>query len=105
MSWAMAGIATSACARNPAASSTALTGLLQRRSGDRLGRGRRSGRRLLLEAQQDVFGGVHVDRDFAAMHELAEKELVGERAADRILDQARHGARAHERVEAFLREV
>jgi hypothetical protein len=31
--------------------------------------------------------------DLAAIHETAKEQLVGERGADRVLDQARHRAR------------
>src|SRR6202049_4965259 len=48
---------------------------------------------------------VDVDRHASAIGELAEQQLVGERAADRVLDQARHRARAHLRIEAVLRQV
>src|SRR5450631_1847129 len=45
---------------------------------------------------------VEIDGHAPAVGELAEEELVGERAADRVLDEARHRARAHLRVEAVL---
>ena len=41
----------------------------------------------------------------AAVDQAAEQQLVGQRAADRVLDQARHRPRAHQRIEALLRQV
>jgi hypothetical protein len=45
---------------------------------------------------------VQVDGDAAAAGEPAEQQLVGERPADGVLDQARHRAGTHQRVEALL---
>ena len=44
---------------------------------------------------------IDVDRHFAAADEPAEQQLVGERLADRVLDQTRHRPRAHLRIEAL----
>ena len=48
---------------------------------------------------------VVIDDDVAAVFELAEQELVAERALDLVLDQAGERARAEVRVVALLREV
>ena len=48
---------------------------------------------------------VDVDRQPAAVDQAAEQQLVGQRAADRVLDQALHRPRAHQRIEALLRQV
>src|SRR5260221_8476019 len=55
--------------------------------------------------QRDLAAVVDVHSDLAAVGELAEEQLVGEGAADRVLDEARHGTRPHERIEAALGEV
>src|SRR5476651_1515026 len=68
---------------------------------DRLGRLLRG----LRDVELDLAILVEIDRHASAVGELAEEELVGERAADRVLDEARHRARAHLRIEAVLREV
>src|SRR5688572_25308152 len=70
----------------------------------RLGSGYR-GRGLFLELQHDLVGFADVDRDLAAVLQLAEEKLVGQRPPDRVLDEARHGTGAHERIEALLRQV
>src|SRR5258706_13196606 len=62
------------------------------------------GLRRLRDIELDVALLVGVDRDLAAVGEAPEEQLVGERAADRVLDEARHGTRAHLRIEAVLRE-
>ena len=59
---------------------------------------------LFLEHEPDLVVVVDVDRHLAAADEAAEQQLVGERLADRVLDQARHRPRAHLRIEALLRE-
>src|SRR6185436_14288994 len=88
VSWAAAGTATSAVA----ATMNNLTGILRKRrtSGHRLGRRGRRRRRRFLEAQDDFLVLADVDGDLAAVHQLAEQQLVRQRAADRVLDQARH---------------
>src|SRR4051812_47839144 len=48
---------------------------------------------------------VDVDRDLSAVRETTKEELVGEGAAYRVLDEPRHWARTHQRIEAGLREV
>src|SRR5688572_26991569 len=63
------------------------------------------GGRLLLELEQDLVGLADVDRHLAAVLELAEKKLVGERPADGVLDKPRHRPRPHEGIEALLRQV
>src|SRR5262249_56587523 len=45
---------------------------------------------LLLELQHDLLGLADVDGDLAAVLQLAEEQLVGERTPDRVLDEARH---------------
>ncbi|ABA48459.1 200 kDa antigen p200, putative [Burkholderia pseudomallei 1710b] len=62
-------------------------------------------RRRLVERQQHLVVLVDVDRHVPAVDELAEQQLVGERAPDRILDQPLHRSRAHQRIEAVLREM
>src|SRR6267142_4606247 len=70
---------------------------VNRRSGDRGG--------FLFEGELDLLVLADVDGDLAAVLQPAEQQLVGERAADGVLDEARHRARAHQRVEALLRQV
>ncbi len=48
---------------------------------------------------------VDVHRQAAAVDQPAEQQLVGQRTPDRVLDQALHRPRAHQRVEALLRQV
>src|SRR5258707_8451921 len=60
---------------------------------------------LFLELEDDLLGLAEVDRDLAAVLQLAEQQLIGERPADGVLDKARHRAGAHQRVEALLRQV
>src|SRR6185436_19070339 len=60
---------------------------------------------LFLELELDLLVLADVDRHLAAVLQLAEQQLVGERTADRVLDQARHRPRTHQRVEALAREV
>ena len=57
-----------------------------------------------LEAELDLVVVADVDRHLAAIDEPAEQQLVGERLADRVLDEPRHRARAHLRIEALLRQ-
>src|SRR6266850_3552218 len=63
------------------------------------------GRGLFLEGELDLLVLADVDCHLAAVLQPAEEQLVGEPAADGVLDQARHRARAHQRVEALLGEV
>src|SRR5882762_8056534 len=56
------------------------------------------------ELERDFFR-LDIHRDLPAVGELAEEQLVGERAANRVLDEPRHRARSHQRIEAVLREV
>src|SRR6478609_4746999 len=58
----------------------------------------------LLEHELHLVVLVEVDQHLAARHEPTEQQLVGERLADRVLDEARHRPRAHLRVEALPRE-
>src|SRR6516165_12529268 len=74
------------------------------RSGDSFGLCRLRGRRF-LERQADLLLVVEVDYDLAAVHQPAEQQFVGERLADRVLDEARHRPRTHLRIEALLGEV
>jgi hypothetical protein len=48
---------------------------------------------------------VDVHRQAPAVGEAAEQQLVGQGAADGVLDQALHRARAHQRIEALLGQV
>src|SRR5262249_2321758 len=72
-------------------------------SSDRLGL-RRLGFLRILERELHLAGVVDVDRHVPASHEPAEEKLVGERLADRVLDEPRHRTRAHLRIEALSRE-
>ena len=58
-----------------------------------------------LDVEQRLALGVDVDRQAAAVDQAAEQQLVGQRAADRVLDQALHRPRAHQRIEALLGQV
>src|SRR5471032_177228 len=69
----------------------------------RLRRHRRCGVRF-RELQLDLILLVQVDRHAAAGDQATEQQLVGQGLAYHVLDQARHRARAHQRVEAFLAE-
>src|SRR5688500_17469612 len=71
------------------------------------GRARASGDRggLLLELEHDLLGLADVDGHLAAVLQLAEQQLVGQRAPDGVLDEARHRPGPHQRVEAFLRQM
>src|SRR5262245_54739739 len=60
---------------------------------------------LFGELERDLAALVHVHGDFPAVRELSEQQLVGERAPDRVLDEARHRPCAHERIESSLGEV
>src|SRR6266853_1576519 len=51
------------------------------------------------------FVRLDIHRDLPAVGELAEEQLVGERAANRVLDEPRHRARTHQRIEAVPGEV
>src|SRR3989454_3532186 len=62
-------------------------------------------RGLLLEGELELFVLADVDGHLAAVLQPAEEQLVGERAADRVLDEACHRPRPHQRVEALLSEV
>src|SRR6266704_5705068 len=53
------------------------------------------------ELERDFFR-LDIHRDLPAVGELAEEQLVGERAANRVLDEPRHRACTHQRVEAVL---
>src|SRR5260221_5562902 len=70
---------------------------VNRRSGDRGG--------FLFEGELDLLVLADVDGDLAAVLQPAEEQLVADRPADGVLDQARPRTRAHQRVEAFLRQV
>src|SRR3954471_14074667 len=63
------------------------------------------GRGFLFERELELLVLADVDGHLAAVLQAAEEELVGERAADRVLDEPRHRPRAHQRIEAFLRQV
>src|SRR4029077_14869471 len=118
LSWACAAAAASASA---AATSLAVIGSSARRrvlpgaekAKAALGRplaawaGPASGdrRSFLFERELEALVLTDIDGHLAAMLQPAEEQLVGERAADRVLDEPRHRPRAHQRVEAFLREV
>ena len=60
---------------------------------------------VFLEHELHLLVVADVDRHLAAGDELAEQQLVGERLADRVLDEPRHRPRAHLRIEALLRQV
>src|SRR6267378_3003178 len=57
------------------------------------------------ELERGLARVVDVHRDLAAVGELAEEQLIGERAPDRVLDESRHRAGAHQRIETVLGEV
>ncbi len=57
------------------------------------------------EVELHIALAVHVDLDPATIDELAEQQFVGQRTADRVLDQARHRAGAHHRIETLLGQV
>src|SRR3954465_12933224 len=59
-------------------------------SGDRGG-----GLGRFLELERDLLVLADVDRDLAAVLQATEEQLVGEGAANRVLDQPRHGTSAH----------
>src|SRR5438045_936027 len=117
-SWACAAAAASASA---AATSLAVIGSSARRSvlpaaeKAKAARGglfavpasRASGDRrcFLLEGELELLVRADIDGHLAAVLQPPEQQLVGERAADRILDQPRHRPRAHQRIEALLRQV
>src|SRR5260221_11214725 len=61
------------------------------------------GRGLFLEFQPDLLVVAEGDRDLAAVLQPAEQQLVGQRAADGVLDQTRHRPRAHQRAIALHR--
>src|SRR6185436_9877387 len=71
--------------------------LLRARSGD--------GGGFFLELELDLLVLADIDGHLAAVLQAAEQQLVGQRAANGVLDQSRHRARAHQRVEALAREV
>ena len=54
-----------------------------------------------------VFAGalLHVHRQTPTVGQAAEQEFVGQGLADGVLDEALHGACAHERIEAFFGQV
>ena len=58
-----------------------------------------------LEIQTDLVTGVDIDGHPTTVRQLAEQQLVGQRLADGVLDQTRHGAGAHHRVETMLGEM
>ena len=58
-----------------------------------------------LDVEQRLAFGVDVDRQAAAVDQAPEQQLVGQRTTDRVLDQALHRPRAHQRVEALLGQV
>jgi hypothetical protein len=60
---------------------------------------------LFFEDQFDLLVFVEVDGDVAAVRQPAEQQFVGQRGADRVLNQARHRPRAHQRVEAVRSEM
>src|SRR5882672_5310389 len=105
------GPESGSCARAGETSANARTrnGRLMRSEEPALGRfsGFRGGFRNFLfgELERDLAALVGVDGDLAAVGELAEEQLVGERAADRVLDEPRHRPRAHERIEAAFGEM
>src|SRR6267142_4442533 len=63
------------------------------------------GSRFFLELQLDLLVLADIDGYPAAVLETPEQQLVGQRSPDRVLDEARHGPRTHQWIEAFLREV
>ena len=63
-------------------------------------------RRFVLgELQLHRIGIVQVHDHLSAVGQLAEQQLVGQRLADHVLDQALHRACAHQRVEALLGQL
>src|SRR5262245_1671812 len=66
--------------------------------------GHRLGLFRLLEDETHLAVVVDVDRHCPAADEAAEQELVGQRLADRVLDEPRHRPRTHLRIEAILRQ-
>src|SRR6266542_6021844 len=64
---------------------------------DRSRRRRRGGHDLEVELR-----ATDGDADLAAVPQLAEQDLLGERLLHLVLDEARHRARAHGLVEAVL---
>ncbi len=56
---------------------------------------------LFGEVQVDL-AVLHVHGHFAAVGQFAEQQFVGQRRAYGVLDQARHGARAHQGVETVF---
>src|SRR5882762_4264834 len=68
-------------------------------------KGSGDGSRFFLELQLDLLVVADIDAYPAAVLEPPEKQLVGQRSPDRVLDQPRHGPRTHQRIEALLRQV
>src|SRR3954471_6025868 len=60
---------------------------------------------LLFEGELDLLALADVDAHLAAVLQPPEQQLIGERTTDVVLDEPRHRPRAHQRVEAFLRQV
>src|SRR5258706_5646333 len=56
------------------------------------------------ELERD-FVRLDIHRELLAVGELAEEQLVGDRDANPVIDESRHRAGAHERIEAVLGEV
>src|SRR5882762_10146945 len=63
------------------------------------------GSRFFLELQLDLLVLADIDGYPAAVLEPPEQQLIGQRSPDRVLDEARHRPRTHQRIEAFLRQV
>src|SRR2546426_7789251 len=68
-------------------------------------KGSGDGRGFFLELQLDLLVVADIDAYPAAVLEPPEKQLVGQRSPDRVLDEPRHGPRTHQRIEALLRQV
>src|SRR5439155_1526822 len=68
-------------------------------------KGSGDGRGFFLELQLDLLVVADIDAHPAAVLEPPEKQLVGQRSPDRVLDEPCHGPRAHQRIEALLRQV
>src|SRR3989454_3993471 len=68
-------------------------------------KGSGDGRGFFLELQLDLLVVADIDAYPAAVLEPPEKQLVGQCSPDRVLDEPRHGPRAHQRIEALLRQV
>src|SRR5689334_18157431 len=56
----------------------------------------------LVELERDLFVVADVYRHLAAADQATEQQLVGQCLADRVLDQPRHRASTHLRIEALL---